>query len=466
MIGPTAAKLRRRSAPYRRLATLARLVVGATALAGCASEPQPPDVILITADALRADHLSVNGYPRRTSPSIDRFADRAWHFTDAVTVIPKTAPAFTSLFTGLSPLRHGVRSNTVPVPASLSLLAERLRAGGYRTAAFVSNPAVRKEMGFNRGFETFEELFGDDGVTRVNEAFHQWADKSWRAPSFVWIHYIDPHGPYDPPADLEALFIDDDWSRSDERVSLDNVSTQFGSGSNNKVLGTVPRYQQRDGEDRVAAYVARYDAEIRHVDAAFGDVVARLEQLGRYRDAMVLFTADHGESLGEHDYYFEHGWFAYDTTLRVPLMIKLPEQVRGGVVESQVSLLDLSPTIEAAVGFSWGQFGLGENLFALPPRRPPLPVESADRYPTKQYGVRSSRWKYLTMDGAQELYDLSVDPAETVNLAGEQGAALEALRADLARFLSVRRASPPESISPADVNPGVREQLKALGYLD
>ena len=150
------------------------LVVGLVAggvLAGCTSPEVAPDIVLITADALRADHLSINGYPRETSPNIDRFAREAWHFTEAVTVIPKTGPAFTTMFTGHQTDTHRVRTNLWRMPPALPVLAERLGAEGYRTAAFVSNPSVGASMGFARGFDTFKELFAGDGVSAVNAAF-------------------------------------------------------------------------------------------------------------------------------------------------------------------------------------------------------------------------------------------------------------------------------------------------------
>jgi arylsulfatase A-like enzyme len=215
--------------------------------------------------------------------------------------------------------------------------------------------------------------------------------------------------------------------------------------------------------------VARYDAEIRHVDAAFGEVLQELERLGRYRDALVIFTSDHGESLGEHDYYFEHGWFGYDATLRVPLMIKLPGQEAGGVVAAQVSLLDLVPTIGAVLGRSWDYRGPGGNLFNSPESRPVLAVESAALYPEKYRGLRSARWKYLkSRDGSEELYDLRADPRETENLASEESPALVELRARLPEILSALRKN--ESTGPleeiGEVDARVREQLRALGYLE
>jgi arylsulfatase A-like enzyme len=426
-----------------------------------------PHIILITSDTLRADHLSVNGYPRETSPSIDAFAGEAWHFTDAITVIPKTGPAFATMFTGLHPQQHGVRSNFEAIPETVPVLAERLADAGYRTAAFVGNPALRSGKGYARGFEHYVLFDGRraEGVLSVNEAFLAWAQNAWDRPSFVWIHYMDPHGPYTPPAEVERLFIDDALANSDERVPLGPESAV--GGNPNKVLGAIPAYQVRDGEDRPTVYVARYDAEIRHMDSAFAAVIEFLERRGLYDRAAVLLSSDHGESLGEHDFYFEHGWFAYEPGLRIPLMIKQPGQTERRVVDRSVSILDLFPTLLSLAG-SAAEGVAGIDLLAPLATREPILIENSDRYPDKYHGVRDSRWKYLrrVADGAEELYDLIQDAGEVDNLAKREPEQLRLLRGVCEKALaSVREtALPPATGLPDD--PRTIERLRSLGYLD
>jgi arylsulfatase A-like enzyme len=441
-----------------------RSAVGlALALAAC-SGPPAPHVVLVTADALRADHLSLYGYPRQTSPRLDAFARDASVFAQAISVIPKTAPSFATIFTGRHPEVHGVRSNFASLPAELPLLPERLRAAGYRTAAFVSNPALGEAKGFARGFDVYRMLPADDGVAQVNRAFIAFAEEPWSRPTFVWLHYIDPHGPYQPPLAYEELFLGDEWSRQPARVRRGYDTGGFG----NKVLGAVPGYQQRaDGEDRVAAYVARYDAEIRYVDDAFGEVLDTLRAQGVFDAAAIVFTSDHGESLGEHDLYFEHGWFAYDSCLRVPLVIKAPGQRGGRASEAPVSNLDLLPTLLGLAGVPSPDAG-GADLLREPAPADPILVESSDRYPEKFHGARTPRWKYLRResDGREELYDLTADPAETRNLAASQADA----RRQLADFTAARRAelrraaaARPEE---APVDPATLDQLRRLGYVE
>ena len=440
------------------------------AACGAAEEPRldQPHILLVTSDTLRADHLSIFGYPRATSPSLDEFATRSWHFTDAVTVIPKTGPSFVTTFTGWHSVQHGVRSNFEAIPDGLPVLAEWLKSGGYATAAFVGNPVLREGIGFAKGFDVYRLFDGkrDEGVRLVNEAFFEWAGgHTWDRPTFVWIHYMDPHGPYAPAVELERPFLEDELAQSDERVPLEPET--LPSNNPNKVLGAIPIYQQRDGEDRAAVYVARYDAEILYMDTAFGELTAFLEERGLYDGAAVIFTSDHGESLGEHDLWFEHGWFAYEPTLHVPLMIKQPGQTTGRVVRQQVSNLDLMPTIvRLGRGGLHGSYA-GTDILAPFGERGPVLIESSDRYPDKYHGVRTSEWKYLVReaDGAEELYDLSADPGETTNLADREAARLEEMRQACVEALDRARklAIAPTSGTPDD--PETLERLRALGYV-
>jgi len=442
----------------------------------CESSDDRPHILLITADALRADHLGFNGYPRSTSPSLDTFAESAVNFDQAISVIPKTGPSFATLFTGQPPDRHHVRYNQARVPGELPMLAEHLAGLGYRTAAFISNPVLRAAKGYARGFDVYRELTSDAGVSEVNRAYLEWSRSEWRQPTFVWIHYIDPHGPYDPPADLEALFLDDALADSDQRVPFDERSSETKGG--NKVLGAIPKYQQRGQEDRLAAYVARYDAEIRHVDRAFGEIIDDLEAKGLYDTSAIIFTSDHGESLGEHNFYFEHGWFAFDASLRVPLLIKWPGQSESHTRSHSVSQLDLLPTILAVAG-SADRSGevTGIDLRSEPGERIPVVVESAFNYPERFVGMRSPDFKYLIRDrdGREEFYDLRADPSETRDLISSDGepalttrnrGALDAFRERAEQIRAAGGFQSPSPSGPETMDDDSRRALEALGYID
>jgi arylsulfatase A-like enzyme len=444
---------------------LALVPLLASLLCGCTESPPPPHLLLITSDALRADHLSGTGYPRVTSPNLDAFAEGAWDFTQAITTIPKTGPAFTTMFTGLHPQEHGVGHNDKMIPPQLSMLAEEMKAAGYRTAAFVGNPALRPTVGFSRGFDVYVEVAAKGGPRAVNGAFLHWARQEWEQPTFVWIHYFDPHGPYDPAARYEALFLGDKWAQSDERVPLDFVVQE--GGHPNKVLDALPAYHHReDGEDRVARFLARYDAQVREMDDAFGKVLGFLHSRGLFDPSAIIFTSDHGESLGEHGFYFEHGWFAFEPTLHVPLFIKEAGQVEGRRVEELVSHLDFLPTICGLVDLDTPNAGRGRDLFAERGEGPPVVIENSDRYPVKFHGLRTSQWKYLVSegDGTEELYDLLADPEETKDVAGEHPEQLASLRAQFESSLESLRNAAVEDAGDAVDDEATRRALEAIGY--
>ena len=200
-----------------------------------ACQPTPPHIIFVSADALRPDHLSLNGYPRETSPVIDAFAQGAWNFSQAITVLPKTCPSFATMFTGLHPSELGVRHNQAAIPAEAPMLAEILAANGYRTAAFVSNPVLHQRFGFDRGFDHYQLFVDGEGAKEVNRAFEAWAGAQWSEPTFVWIHYIDPHGPYTPPPEFRDLFEGDSLDGGEQRAPTEY--RPIPGLNRNKVLG-------------------------------------------------------------------------------------------------------------------------------------------------------------------------------------------------------------------------------------
>ena len=456
--------------------TVAALLLLAIALGApaCDRPKRPPHVILISADALRWDHLSMNGYARATSPRIDAFAAHATQFADAVTSIPKTGPSFATLFTGVPPRRHGVDANRYAVPEDLPLLAERLSALGYRTAAFVSNPVLKPIYGFARGFAGYEVFGDDDAMERVGHAALDWiAAEPFDRPTFLWIHLIDPHGPYRPrPADL-ARFEDDAVARADDR-RLPLEYTPLADFNPIYVLGAVPSYQRVGDDDRVAHYVAAYDAEIVRTDETFGALVDALARRGVLDDALVIFLADHGESMGEADYWFEHGWFAFDGSLRVPLLVKAPGQKEPAVVHGATSLLDVAPTVLARAGAPPIEGLAGHDLLGPGPGSDPVLIFNATTYPERYAGLRTPEWKYLRRvrpeDGAgavapraaDELYDLRSDPGELHDLAPANPERVARARAELERRLAAA-GPPPQRFAP-ELDGKTVEQLKALGY--
>jgi arylsulfatase len=422
------------------------LALGPSACGG-AAPAERAHLLLVSADALRADHLSLNGYARETSPCIDAFAREALDYGDMVTLLPKTGPSMATHLTGLAPCEHGVTANKLCIPDEAPTVAEALLAAGYRTAAFVSNPVLSADKGFARGFEVYREIGEEGALPELNRRFLKWAEKhDWSEPTFVWLHYIDPHGPYTPPSECAELFTGDELFAAETR-RLPTTYDPLPGWPINYCHGAIPNYQLIEGEDRVASYVARYDAEIRHMDAHFGAVLDYLRRAGLYERTAVILTADHGEAMGERDYWFEHGWYADEAALRIPMIVKpagahSTSPARPMRITAQVSNLDTAPTLLAAAGLPPFPGARGASLLADPGARGALLIENTSTYPERFFGLRLAGKKYLREEasGAEELYDLAADPREerdraavepelAARLARELDAALDACRA-------------------------------------
>lgn len=345
------------------------------------------NVVLISLDTTRADRLSCYGYPRPSTPNIDSVAREGVLFDLALTPVPLTLPAHSSMLTGTYPPIHGARGNEGFRLAEYNVtLAETLRDAGYETAAFVGGFPMAALFGLNQGFDTYDDQLGEASNKRhynersageVSQPAMAWLDRHWKAPFFLFLHYYDPHTPYAPPAAYAAAYPDD-----------------------------------------------LYAGEIAYVDSAVGQVLDKLRRLGRYEDTLIVIAGDHGESLGEHG-ETTHGYFAYQGTMRVPLIVKPPRGARGRRVEEAVSLVDIVPTVLGQLGLRAPPGVQGSDLGRClagksgPVRRHPLYGESL--YPTvfgcsPLHTLTEGRWKYIRAP-KPELYDLARDRGETNNLS-------------------------------------------------
>jgi len=464
----------------------------APAAASTATTPTtPPNILLITVDTLRADHLSAWGYPRPTSPRLDQLAAEGARFAAAQVQWPKTGPSFASMFTSTYPKDNGnVRQVGIPLPCEFTTLAERLQRAGWATRAVVANGALAREFNFDQGFDAYVEAWqnphpggGDpiraENVTRLalENAAELPADRPW----FLWVHYIDPHFPYRAPDAWRDRFQGDEHFRDEPRIRvLDKYSQQ---------LAGIGKRQTLDGEDRLAFYVARYDAEIAYADEQIGVLLDRLRETGRMADTVTAFTSDHGESLGDHEYYFDHGRFAFQTCLHVPLVLHWPGRIAPVVREEPVALLDLAPTLLAAAGLlpETGAWAQGESLWpALRGGEPGRPIVFAEGgTATKRQWIKTARdgrfkLHHTNQAGEQRwiagkgvdyaLFDLSADPGETRNVAAEHPEELARLQRALAEWwrqppFDVRTDERTDCAAGRAVEAGTTEQLEALGYL-
>jgi arylsulfatase A-like enzyme len=341
--------------------------------------PSPSNILLITVDTLRADHLSSYGYPRRTTPNLDRLAAEGVRFDQTAVQWPKTTPSFASMFTATySKDNDIVRRVGIPVSCRFEMLAKVLKRRGYATRAVVSNGALGSEFNFDQGFDTYVETWKltshaganpnqAEAVTRLAIGLLDGLGRDARAgrPWFLWVHYIDPHFPYLPPGRWRDRFQGDRFADRSRKVPISDRPKQQ--------MGGIGREQVLDGHDDLAFYVARYDAAVAYADAQIGELLAEMRRRGLLGRTLTAFTSDHGESLGEHAYYFDHGRFGFQTCLRVPLILHYPGVLAPRVDRQPVELLDLAPTLLEAAGASlpggaWKQgHSLTRRLRGLPP---------------------------------------------------------------------------------------------------
>lgn len=438
---------------------------------GGASETEPVEplpgrsnILLITVDTLRADHLSSYGYPRQTSPVIDRLAAEGVRFDQAAVQWPKTTPSFASMFTATYPKDNNiVRKVGIPIPCEFEMLAETLQRQGYTTHAVVSNGAVGSDFYFDQGFETYIETWklpqGEDGkdpnsaeaVTRLALSLLDKISQSGK-PYFLWVHYIDPHFPYTPPGEYSDKYQNDEHWKPEPKIQIFDKPNQQMTGIGQK--------QVLDGRDELDFYVARYDAEIAYNDLHIGHLLDEMKKRGMMNKTLTAFTSDHGESLGEHAYYFDHGRFSFQTCLRVPLILHYPGVLTPRVDKDPVELIHLAPTLLEAAGVQLpgGAWKQGRSLTAR--LRGVRPIPTAPQAPDGEESATSAnpggtqpglafseagwethnKWQKVVQDGRFKLvlaqtrpdqrwiggegvlftlYDLGNDPGETRNVADQ-----------------------------------------------
>ncbi|MEP7011388.1 MAG: sulfatase-like hydrolase/transferase [Acidobacteriota bacterium] len=406
---------------------------------GCA-RPKIENVLIITLDTTRADHLGAYGFTLARTPNIDRMAQEGTRFADAISAAPITMPSHSTIFTGLLPPAHGVRDNgSYALGDGATTLAERFLAAGYRTQAFVSALVLNRRYNLNQGFEGYDDdLWAEDEppmfmirsrsapktAERAVRWFEGWHREKVKKPFFVWVHFFDPHQPNNPPLAEQAK-----WPSA-------------------------------------------YDAEIAVADRGVGMLLDELKKLGALDRTLVVLTADHGESLGEHGEK-THAIFIYDATVHVPLIVRAPGvvpegKVYGGPVRSE----DIAPTVLAALKLPGG--GEMQGIDLLPAVRGAVPPPDLPQYSESLtaevgfgmaplYGVRRGGWKWIRAP-RPELYDLAGDPKELANRIPAEARRGAALDGELQKILDdSRRHAIAAKQNPMDKE--TEETLRALGYL-
>jgi len=424
------------------------------------------NVLLITLDTTRADRIGAYDYPGAETPHLDGLANEGVLFEDTITPTAFTLPSHSSILTGLYPTYHGVRLNGGSALADVhTTLAEQLADSGYRCGAFVGAFVLDGRWGLEQGFDHYDDDFeigGDQrldlsGVQRpaneVVDAALGWLSDGDQRPFFSWVHFYDPHTPYEPPEPYRSRF---GRARARDLDLGENTSD-----------ATQARLREWLDEQN-----ALYDGEIAFADSQIGRLLEWLDVQGLADNTIVVVVGDHGEALGSHG-ETEHGYFVYDYAVRVPFVIKVPDgDLRGIRVHQQVRTIDLMPTVLDLVGVEGPATVHGESLLPLlvdPNLEGARYAYSESMAPSLQYGwsplysLRTSNFKFIEAPRS-ELYDLRDDPGESVNVLADHPDVAEALRAELDRILEESAAGAPEP-QQANLDEQTLSMLASLGYV-
>jgi arylsulfatase A-like enzyme len=429
-----------------------------------------PPVVLITIDTLRPDHMSVYGYSRATTPLLAARAARGAVFEQAYTYWPKTRGSFVAMMSGRTAGESGYSAKHPELHTFNPTLAETLEKAGYDTAAFVDNANVAANLGFSRGFKTYVELWADDAlkdeVARTEAITRRGIEyvrsKAPGDPFFLWLHYVNPHTPYTPPAPFDTTFTD--RPKSDPQLKV--VDGFFGGISKQ---WAVP------GKTRLSDYVNAYDGEIAYSDAQLDEVLKAFAGAGVLDRGTVIITSDHGESLGEHDYYFDHGANLFDPVQRIPFLVlgRGAVPVRSDVL---VSSLDVMPTLLDAARVSFPSGLAGRSV---------LPFAAGRKESTRQMllgqndrghqGIWDQRYKLIDENPTaarpvRQFFDRAEDPDERKPRKDLAGTAKKfELGLDEYRDIEQRSATRTKSQLEGKVSPTQSrkecEQLRAMGYV-
>ena len=472
------------------------------------------NILIFVADALRADHLSCYGYERDTTPNIDEFAAKHTKYENAFTPSTWTRSVAPSILTGTYPSVHGVNTLNDFFTGDLPRWPEILRGNGYQTVGISAIGNVSSEIGFDRGFDQFVDLYKDESLTshrtestagdellvhesgrvvfptaeQVVDRFEtELLEQGGKEPFFAFLWTIDPHDPYQPP---------------------DGFKEYVDSEYDGPIDGTRESLRRASSEDDFQRLIDLYDSEIRHTDHAFRNLLNRLEQYGIFDDTIVIFAGDHGEAFGDHEGNVGHSHIPYEELMRVPIIIRYPDnQPKWSGNDELVSLIDLMPTILDYLGIDnpsemddnisgWSVLEQGRSA-----------VYSETDYADVQnsfYAVRRQRLKYIKVESpnrgiqpylqklvdpnfmlqvltnpvyflrrrfgeaSERLYDIQHDPKETENLVKSDGHADE-LRKELAEWRTklkdVKFTGKPRNKQDG-IDEQTKEQLREMGYLE
>jgi arylsulfatase A-like enzyme/Flp pilus assembly protein TadD len=398
-------------------------------------KPDDLNVLLVTLDTTRADRIGCYGYEKAKTPNLDFLAASGVMFSNAYCQVPLTLPSHCSILTGTYPLHHQVHNNGFYYldPSHLTL-AEVLRKEGFKTAAFVSSFTLDSRFGLDQGFDVYDDTFDEDEMLknfrsqrraeRVFASFSDWLEGNFDKRFFCWVHFFDPHVPYDPPSPFKEEFPD-----------------------------------------------RPYDGEIAYMDHYLGRIVDELKEKKILDKTLIILAGDHGEAFGEKG-EIDHGYFIYDVTLRIPLILYSPKLLpQGKVVESRVRLIDLMPTVLEMLTIPLGKEIQGVSLlpYVEGKKKESLSSYIETFFPQENYGCSEliglikENWKYIQAP-KPELYDLEADPQEEKNIFPREKKVASVMIKELERM--IQEFSAERETRRKELTSQEREKLRSLGYLD
>lgn len=444
-------------------ATLLALCAALLAL-GCGGEPPcARNLLLVTVDTLRADHLGVYGYDLPTSPNLDRFAEDAVVFENAYAPSTWTLPSVATLMTSHAPVTHGAERTRSVLDDSFETLAERLAAAGFRTGAVVSHTFLAPRRGFAQGFQHFDESLIAASAKRSQRATSSpqvtarglaWLDAEagdGDAPWFLWLHYFDPHHVYEEREGLTDRFGEVDREAMKRPDDADPAAVEAWIEAHRTGARTL------------------YDGEVAFTDRHLGRLFDGLAERDLADDTLVVLGADHGEEFLDHG-AVRHRWNLHEATLRVPLLLRAPG-LPPRRVEEPVSLMDVAPTVLALLcGAGEAEDLAGTSLVPAlrgrPLERPPVVARLHSLDQDVHEAIVTDRWKLIRTEDGVALYDRVADPGEERDVSAEHPERARALEARLDARLAEReqRGEGFDRAQPVRLSPGDRERLRALGY--
>ncbi len=468
---------------------------------------KPKAVVLFTVDTLRADHLGCYGYQRNTSPNMDRLSREGVLFENMIASSSCTVPSCATLISGFAPPRHGAMDQEGVLSSSINTLMERFKNAGYTTLAVTANPLLSRYRGFAQGADKFKVLQRASSIKTMAQAKKMINDLN-QEPFFLWVHLMDPHRAYKPPAEMYEDFLKDSLYSSRQ---LPTVS--YGSYNGVKIQSTLTEEYARQKTVKEGEVVARYDGEIKMADKGLGILIELLKEKGILQDAVIFITADHGETLyrSKKDVYFQHCLNVYQSCVHVPAIAWGPSRIpQGKNVSRIVSQIDVFPTMLGLAGIPYEdadhplpgtdllnqqesgqengrisitQSGYWDGLS--------LKMLSSDKR-NNQFAIVTDKWKYIHVPHTDlvhvrgprsfmhawrscvtplwfehKLYDLEKDPEEKNNLYGEKQEKAKELRDKLFKTLAVEmQAQEDINVERIKKDKKIMQQLRDLGYLD